>query len=214
MTQKSIRDVFKSHGYHHTDSGILDPLIADIIKAAKGDLEMKKITEAQFCVMGWDERWDHIKALQTELETRGQGMGVDFLESEEKFTDRLYAAGWEDSADAQWDGAEKLRKELVNALTVPQGFVPDWSSKDIPNDATRLVVIARNGFNYIKDIAEWTRPLPPKVERARTRMEMIRALMQGGFVHSNIACHPDLKDSVLADLCTAAGISLTVLEEV
>lgn len=53
----------------------------------------------------------------------------DYLLSESLFADRLYDAGWRDTADAQWTGAEALRMELL-AVRLPQlevelPFTPD-----------------------------------------------------------------------------------------
>lgn len=37
----------------------------------------------------------------------------EWLRSKEAFSERLYAAGWRDHADAQWSGVESLRTELL-----------------------------------------------------------------------------------------------------
>jgi hypothetical protein len=35
LTVQRVRDVFAAHGYHHTGTGILDPLIDDMIDAVR-----------------------------------------------------------------------------------------------------------------------------------------------------------------------------------
>lgn len=46
------------------------------------------------------------------FEQQGFSQMPDYLCSAERFADRLKEAGWNDTADAQWDGAEQLRAEI------------------------------------------------------------------------------------------------------
>ena len=102
---------------------------------------------------------------------------------------------------------------LINALQEEQGFVPDWSKA--PSWALSATTKWSGHTSSIEDediINIIPRPLPPKVERARTREELGNELWNLG-VRIGDTFH-DLKEESVKDLCLVNGVSLTVLEEV
>lgn len=68
--------------------------------------------------------------LEAELaELRGRVCVPDYLHDKSALADRLYAAGWRDTADAQHSGVESLRLELIAAAPAPVERVAVWVEK-------------------------------------------------------------------------------------
>ena len=105
--------------------------------------KMNKITREQFMGMGINETWDHIEALQTELETRVQGFRFD------------------------WNGNHCCSGARIIYEHGNFGEVA-WDSNG-PMSKARLCLY---GDGYITVGEYIPRQLPPKVERARTRKEL------------------------------------------
>lgn len=153
--------------------------------------------------------WDHINALQTEIETRGQGMGLGDIH------DWLIGQGW-DNEDLR-DIPDRLLEDIAK-LTVPQGFVipqEEWDKRPWATFAKVCLCtkdMAPHSDRVGDVVGNIPRPIPPKVPRARTREEKIVELCKA------LNCTPNgsknFDESWINALCTAAGISLTTMEGV
>ena len=214
MTRQSIREVFKAHGYHHIDTGILDPLIDDILKTNKGT-KMKKITQLEFGAMTHRQTWDHINSLQSELEAlegwKGQG-GMTMELKDFLLGNQPLEGVWFGEKHPTKKGAFWWREYLYRVEVVPQGFTPDWSKA--PEWAVQYRGYwVKNELPEVRllpgEVLE-SRPLPPKVTRERTDKELIRDLLKKSVISSSVM--NSIRRETILDLCTAAGISTTTEE--
>lgn len=114
-----------------------------------------------------------------------------------------------------WHYIDALQEELESE----QGFVVDWD--EAPEWADEVSIMWHNGYSA-ELIETIPRPTPPKATRARTNVELCNAWIAEQYHDQEMEeakawelLAINLADGCkIADLCTADGISLTVLEEV
>lgn len=174
---------------------------------------MKKISREECYQTALVNLWNHIDALQKEVEwlervgSERKAMTVDQI--------RAYM-----SDNHSFDMSIRLAEE-IQPLTVQQGFVPEWSKA--PLRATEWACGFLKGPEWCDEDTVIYIPRPSPKTREKDRDELLEEFQMdiskkfgwipnGNTVWQFIA--EELADGKpLKDLCRAAGISLTVTEE-
>lgn len=182
---------------------------------------MKKITLEDFWVLGSEELWNHIDALQKEVERLESENGLDrktiSVEGIEAFLRKKLHGWYIGSVDLDKEFGPHgygFLAEIIQPLTAQQGFVPDWSKA--PDTADRIDICWASG-HYREGFHSIPRPTPKTGEKTAQQLakEYVDKMVGGGnradaYLILVEKLHNGEK---LDDLCTAVGISLTVTEE-
>lgn len=174
----------------------------------------KRITREELDeILGKNSPWEEIDAELWSRIQEAQSSEPMSLNDIDKF---LSDAGvewveFETKLDGKKPGLRPL-SQLIQPLTVQQGFVPDWSKAGAGVRGYVCRWWYKDTFSSI-DAGEFFFQRPAPKTRQKTREERVNSIINtmGGDLAS-YALTSKLSDSTIDDLCRAAGIPLETTE--